>query len=48
MKEGLLFALSRRVSRKGLRILAYHGLWTTPGISTAIIYSCGRNNSSGG
>ena len=31
MKEGLLFALSRRVSRKSLRILAYHGLWTTPG-----------------
>jgi peptidoglycan/xylan/chitin deacetylase (PgdA/CDA1 family) len=39
MKEGLLqaaragglFALSRRASRKSLRILAYHGLWTTPG-----------------
>ena len=31
MKERLLFALSRRVSRKSLRILAYHGLWTTPG-----------------
>ena len=31
MKEGLLFGLSRRVSRKSLRILAYHGLWTTPG-----------------
>src|SRR5271154_3050426 len=31
MKEGLLFAVSRRVSRKSLRILAYHGLWTTPG-----------------
>ena len=26
-----MFALSRRVSRKSLRILAYHGLWTTPG-----------------
>jgi peptidoglycan/xylan/chitin deacetylase (PgdA/CDA1 family) len=39
MKEGLLrasragglFALSRRASRRSLRILAYHGLWTTPG-----------------
>ena len=31
MKERLVFALSRRVSRKSLRILAYHGLWTTPG-----------------
>ncbi len=39
MKEGLLraaragglFALSRRTSRKSLRIFAYHGLWTTPG-----------------
>ncbi len=31
MKEGLLFALSRRVSRKSLRILAYHGLWTISG-----------------
>jgi hypothetical protein len=31
MKEGQLSALSRRVSRKSLRILAYHGLWTTPG-----------------
>ena len=26
-----LFALSRRASRKSLRILAYHGLWTTSG-----------------
>src|SRR5271170_7212265 len=31
MKEGLLFAVSRWVSRKSLHILAYHGLWTTPG-----------------
>jgi peptidoglycan/xylan/chitin deacetylase (PgdA/CDA1 family) len=38
-KEGLLhaarcgglLALARPWSRKGLRILAYHGLWTTPG-----------------
>ena len=26
-----MFALARRRSRKSLRILAYHGLWTTPG-----------------
>lgn len=39
LKEGLLraartgglFAFSRRTYRKSLRILAYHGLWTTPG-----------------
>ncbi|HEY3909645.1 MAG TPA: polysaccharide deacetylase family protein [Stellaceae bacterium] len=39
VKEGLLraaragggFALTRRAARKSLRILAYHGLWTTPG-----------------
>lgn len=39
LKEGLLraaraggvFALTRRAARKSLRILAYHGLWTTPG-----------------
>jgi peptidoglycan/xylan/chitin deacetylase (PgdA/CDA1 family) len=30
-RAGGLFALSRQVSRKSLRILAYHGLWTTPG-----------------
>ncbi len=30
-RAGGLFALSRRASRKSLRILAYHGLWTTPG-----------------
>ena len=26
-----LFALAGRVTRGDLRILAYHGLWTTPG-----------------
>jgi peptidoglycan/xylan/chitin deacetylase (PgdA/CDA1 family) len=39
LKEGLLraasasglFALSRSATRRSLRILAYHGLWTTPG-----------------
>jgi peptidoglycan/xylan/chitin deacetylase (PgdA/CDA1 family) len=31
MKKDLLFALTRRVSRRNLRILAYHGLWTTSG-----------------
>lgn len=39
LKEGLLraaraggvFALTRQAARKSLRILAYHGLWTTPG-----------------
>jgi peptidoglycan/xylan/chitin deacetylase (PgdA/CDA1 family) len=30
-RAGGLFALSRQASRKSLRILAYHGLWTTPG-----------------
>ncbi len=30
-RAGGLFALSRRASRRSLRILAYHGLWTTPG-----------------
>ncbi len=30
-RAGRLFALSRLASRKSLRILAYHGLWTTPG-----------------
>ncbi|MGH7045202.1 MAG: polysaccharide deacetylase family protein [Stellaceae bacterium] len=30
-RRGGMFALSRRASRKSLRILAYHGLWTTPG-----------------
>jgi peptidoglycan/xylan/chitin deacetylase (PgdA/CDA1 family) len=30
-RAGGLFSLSRRASRRSLRILAYHGLWTTPG-----------------
>jgi peptidoglycan/xylan/chitin deacetylase (PgdA/CDA1 family) len=30
-RTGGVFSLARRVTRKHLRILAYHGLWTTPG-----------------
>src|SRR5215469_16300928 len=30
-RSGGIFDLCRHLSRKSLRILAYHGLWTTPG-----------------
>ena len=26
-----LFSLARRATRRSLRILGYHGLWTSPG-----------------
>ena len=29
--ERALFALTRRATRRSLRILGYHGLWTSPG-----------------
>lgn len=29
--EAVLFALTRRATRRSLRILGYHGLWTSPG-----------------